>query len=113
MIRNKLAGTTVTVVLIGTETASRPWVRREIELSLEQQNGLLGLHIHHLKDRLGQSTWFRGPAPSVPYGVTFPNYDWDKDLARFAREIEAAGVRSDRWRAGLSMESSFLASLFR
>src|SRR5689334_10874509 len=90
MIRNKLAGTTVTVVLIGTETASRPWVQREIELSLEQKNGLLGIRIHHLKDRLQQFSWFPGPTPSVPAGIPFPCYDWDKDLERLSREIEAA-----------------------
>jgi hypothetical protein len=48
MIRRRLEGTTVTIVLIGTETADRPWVKREVELSLEQKNGLLGIHIHHL-----------------------------------------------------------------
>jgi MTH538 TIR-like domain (DUF1863) len=112
MIRNKLAGTTVTVLLIGAETAARPWVQREIELSLAQQNGLLGIHIHHLMDRHRRSGWFRGPAPSVPYGVAFPCYDWDNDLGRFSREIEAAGQRADRWRAGLSPNSDWWSSLF-
>jgi len=98
MIRTKLFGTTVTIVLIGTETASRPWVQREIELSLEQKNGFLGIHIHHLKDHFQKADFFQGPKPTVPWAVPFPSYNWDGDLARFSREIESAGVRSDRWR---------------
>jgi antiphage defense system Thoeris ThsB-like protein len=110
MIRERLAGTTVTIVLIGTQTAQRPWVQREIELSLAQKNGLLGIHIHHLKNRRGESSWFRGPAPTVPWSVPFPCYDWDKDVARLARQIESAGIRADRWRAGLP--TSYLSALF-
>jgi hypothetical protein len=44
-IREKLNGTTVTIVLIGAETASRPFVQYEIERSIVQDNGLLGLYI--------------------------------------------------------------------
>jgi hypothetical protein len=36
---------------------------------------------------------------SVPYGMEFPAYDWDRDLDRFRRAIEAAGKRSDAARA--------------
>jgi antiphage defense system Thoeris ThsB-like protein len=97
LIRAKLGGTSVTVVLIGQETATRPYVQYEIERSIAQKNGLLGIHIHNLKNR-DQQTSLRGPKPSVPYGVEFPSYDWDGDLPRFAREIEAAGKRSDALR---------------
>lgn len=97
LIREKLSGTSVTVVLIGSETASRPYVQYEVERSIAQGNGLLGVRIHHLRDQDGRtSTW--GPAPSVPMGVEFPTYDWDADVRRFAREIEAAGGRADRAR---------------
>lgn len=37
------------VVLIGTETASRPWVRYEIEKGWNDGKGLLGIFIHNLK----------------------------------------------------------------
>ena len=40
MILRNLRYTSVTVVLIGTETASRPWVKYEIAQSIAQQNGL-------------------------------------------------------------------------
>jgi MTH538 TIR-like domain (DUF1863) len=98
MIRNNLSSTSVTVVLIGTETASRPWVRYEIEQSIAHRNGLLGIYIHHLKNQDGNSSLFRGLKPAVPAGVEFPTYDWDRDLDRFRREIELAGRRSDALR---------------
>lgn len=98
MILEHLQDTTVTVVLIGTETANRPWVKYEIERSIARKNGLLGIYIHHLKDsnKLSSS---RGPKPVVPPGVKFPAYVWDKDLDRFRIAIEAAGKRADALRA--------------
>jgi hypothetical protein len=98
MILRNLRNTSVTVVLIGAQTAFRPWVKYEIAQSIAQKNGLLGIHIHHLKDQDGNYSWLRGPVPAVPFGIEFPTYDWDKDLDRFKREIEAAGKRSDALR---------------
>jgi hypothetical protein len=95
MINRNLRGTSVTVVLIGKETASRPWVRYETKKSIERDNGLLGIRIHHLKNQYGESDWWPGATPNVPNGVKFPIYDWDKDLDRFREAIEAAGKRSD------------------
>lgn len=37
------------VVLVGEETASRPWVKYEIRKAWEDGKGLLGIHIHNLK----------------------------------------------------------------
>lgn len=99
MILRHLDTTTVTVVLIGTETADRPWVKYEVEQSLVRKNGLLGIYIHHLKDQNGSSSFFGGSKPSVPWGTEFPAYEWDRDLDRFRREIEAAGRRSDLLRS--------------
>lgn len=97
MILRNLKNTSVTVVLIGTETAFRPWVRYEIEQSIAQKNGLLGIYIHHLKTQDGKAPLFflRPSKPAVPFGVEFPAYDWDRDLDRFRTAIEAAGKRSD------------------
>jgi len=97
MILRHLDRTSVTVVLIGTETAQRPWVRYEIDQSISRKNGLLGIHIHHLKDQNGQTSW-QGAKPSVPWNVEFPAYNWDGDTDRLRREIEAAGKRSDALR---------------
>jgi hypothetical protein len=95
MILRNLDNTSVTVVLIGSETANRPWVKYEIEQSIAKKNGLLGIQIHHLKNQHGETSFFAGPTPTVPSGVEFPIYSWDRDLDRFRREIEAAGKRSD------------------
>jgi len=97
MILKHLKNTSVTVVLIGRDTSTRPWVKYEIEQSIAQDNGLLGIYIHHLKNQNGE-TDYRGAKPAVPYGVEFPAYDWDRDLDRFRKEIEAAGKRSDALR---------------
>ena len=48
-IDTQLNGTSVTVVLIGNETASRPWVNYEIRESHKKKNGLLGIYIHNCK----------------------------------------------------------------
>ena len=98
MILSHLKDTTVTVVLIGTNTASRPWVKYEIEQSIAHKNGLLGIYIHHLKDAHKRVS-SRGDKPAVPKGVDFPAYDWDKDLDRFRKAIEAAGKRAEALRA--------------
>src|SRR3954454_15604324 len=45
MIDNSLKNTSVTAVLIGKETASRPYVKYEIEQSIGRGNGILGVRI--------------------------------------------------------------------
>jgi hypothetical protein len=55
-IDGQLDYTSVTVVLIGAETASRRWVLYEIEKSYEKGNGLLGLRIHSIKDQKGSTS---------------------------------------------------------
>lgn len=61
-IEQQLYGTSVTIVLIGTETAGRKWINYEIKRSWEVGNGILGIYIHNMKDALGNST-FRGQNP--------------------------------------------------
>jgi hypothetical protein len=38
------------VVLVGEKTATRPWVKYEIEKAWKDKKGLLGIYIHNLKD---------------------------------------------------------------
>jgi hypothetical protein len=94
MLVRHLANTTVTVVLIGTQTAARPLVKHAIEESIKRKNGLLGIRIHHLKDQAGRTS-FQGRTPTVPTGIEFPVYSWDGDLDRFGKELEAAERRAD------------------
>lgn len=44
------------VVLIGSETAERKWVRYEIQRGWEDEKGVLGIYIHNLKDQYGKTT---------------------------------------------------------
>jgi MTH538 TIR-like domain (DUF1863) len=94
-ILRHLDGTTVSVVLLGSRTATRPWVQFEIQESIRRGNGLLGIRIHHLKDHFGRTS-FPGPLPA---GVALPVYWWDGDLERLGREIEAAAKRGEALRA--------------
>ena len=50
-IDGQLAGRTCTIVLVGAETATRPWVKYEIEKSWNDGMGLLGIRIHKLTDQ--------------------------------------------------------------
>jgi len=62
LINGGLQRTSVTAVLIGTETYKRRWVRYEIAKSLERGNGLLGIYIHRIEDENGK-TDKKGPNP--------------------------------------------------
>ena len=68
-IGNELVGTSVTVVLIGTETSTRPWVIYEIKKSFERGNALVGIYIHNIRNRIG-ATDLKG---SANFGVLGKN----------------------------------------
>jgi hypothetical protein len=56
------------IVLIGSETASRKWVKHEIKRAWELKKGLFGIYIHNLKDpRTG--TCAKGPNPFSKWNV--------------------------------------------
>ena len=44
-IREQLSGTSVTVVLIGKNTADSDWVADEVKWSLEKKNGVVGIRL--------------------------------------------------------------------
>jgi len=48
-IDSQLDGSTVTCVLIGNQTHTRPWVKYEIEKSIERKNALLGIYSQYEK----------------------------------------------------------------
>ncbi|MFA9422791.1 MAG: TIR domain-containing protein [Sedimentibacter sp.] len=49
-IDNQLIGTSVTVVLIGSETLERDFVQYEIRKSIEKGNGIIGVKINSITD---------------------------------------------------------------
>ncbi len=68
---------TAVVVLIGAETASRPWVKYEIEKAWTDKKRLVGIRIHGLENRDGQ-TDRKGEDPfakvSLSNGKTVSDY---------------------------------------
>jgi hypothetical protein len=49
-IDDNLSGKSCLIVLIGEKTAGRKWVEYEIETAWNAGKGVLGVHIHNLKD---------------------------------------------------------------
>jgi len=105
-IDRQMNGTSTTIVLIGAETANRPYVQYEILQSFKWGNGLLGINIHNIKDMRGQTQWYAGPNPFTKVEVagglwgktplsnllSIPIYDWvnDNGRANIATWIERA-----------------------
>lgn len=69
-IDSQMMGKGCVVVLIGTETARRPWVRYEIEKGWASGKGMLGVHIHNLLDR-NEKQCRKGKNPFS--GIVLPN----------------------------------------
>lgn len=89
MINTGLEGTSVTVVLIGAETANGPWVDYEIRESIKRGNGLLGIRIHGIKDQDGRRS-ARGSVPDALLEGNYSVHDWDR--AQVGRWIERAAI---------------------
>lgn len=107
-IDNQLNGTSVTVVLIGAETALRPYVGYEIQQSHNRGNGMLGIYIHNLKNSNGR-TDAAGTNPLTNWHVVrdgkqvllsdlYPTYDWvsGNGYANLGDWIEAAAKRAGK-----------------
>jgi hypothetical protein len=108
-INTQLDGASVTVVLIGAETAARPWVRYEIEQSYAQKKGLLGIRIHNLKDPRTSQPDSYGADPFagvtvfdglryISLGGRYPVYDWvhHDGYNNFGSWVEAAAKEAGR-----------------
>lgn len=106
-INEQLHGTSVTVILIGNETADRDWVHYEIKKSIERGNGIVGVKIHSLKDKEG-STDLSGTNPLKKFVVEdgdkvrtlsniFSTYDWKRDNGRenIGEWVEEAAENAD------------------
>ena len=75
-IDKQMHGTSVTVVLVGTETHQRNYVQYEIEQTLKHKKGLLAIHINGLKDKK-RNTKRIGENPLAPYKPSDYGYDYD------------------------------------
>lgn len=94
VIDDALVGTSVTAVLIGAETASRKYVRYEIDKSIERGNGLLGVHIYNIGNSKGETdSMGKNPVPPA-----YPVYWWyaDEGYKNFGNWVEEAANRAGR-----------------
>lgn len=54
-IDSQLRGSSVTVVLVGKDTSTRPWVKYEIEASIDQKKGIIFIDLDGMKTTQGYS----------------------------------------------------------
>lgn len=109
-INKQLDGTSVTCVLIGSQTANSKWVNYEIVKSIEKKNGLIGVYIHELEDRHGnQSSKGADPFSKPPINFTLNTtgvvyypcctyYDWisNNGYENLGNWIEKAAQQAGR-----------------
>lgn len=107
-IERQLAGSSVTAVLYGTDTYSRPWVRHELLRSYQEGKGILAIAIHNVRDpQLGTSSPGQNPLSYVNVNVNgrsvalsslYRTYDYVRDdgYNNMSRWIEEAATQAGR-----------------
>ncbi|MEI9966283.1 MAG: TIR domain-containing protein [Candidatus Moraniibacteriota bacterium] len=84
LIDSGLNNTSVTCFLIGEKTYSRPWCQYELNKSLEDKKGIIGILLPNQEKH--------GPLWISRFGA--PVYKWDH--TKFAEWIEAAAQKAGR-----------------
>ncbi|MBK8099830.1 MAG: TIR domain-containing protein [Planctomycetes bacterium] len=104
-IDDQMKGKSCAVVLIGAATAGRKWINYEIKKAWELGKGVVGVYIHKLLDRNGQSS-VKGNNPFLDNGLGYvvqandpAGYDsrqvYDTISTQIARWVdEAIAIRS-------------------
>lgn len=114
LINNGLDNTSMTVVLIGSQTYARRWVHYEIMKSIERGNGVIGIHINGIRDKNGYVK-NQGPNPFDYLGLQISNdgcnasptiwngtqWEYYQDLGKF--EINKQSV--ERWNKNLPLRT--------
>ena len=108
MINRGLKSTSVTVVLIGAETSTRPWVNYEIQESYERGNGMIGIYIHNIRSINGypdvqggnpfDNFYIPHNGQNVYLSQIYPTYDWVRDdgYNKFSKWVESAAIAVGR-----------------
>jgi hypothetical protein len=88
-IKEQIAGSSVTVVLIGDETADSEWVGREIQWSLDKQppNGIVGVRLNAEAEI---------PQWMIDCGAEILQWYAPEDVHEFAGAIERAAAAARR-----------------
>ena len=88
-IGDQMHGRSCTVVLVGKDTAGRKWITHEIIKSWDDGMGVVGIHIHGLKNSDEKvSTKGSNPFASIGYGNT------GKKLSSIVKCYNPAGSNS-------------------
>ncbi len=98
LINSGLEKTSVTCILIGSQTYSRKWVRYEIMKSFRRSNDMICVHINSVKDKFG-NTKQKGYNPLSFLGVTYSDSGrtatlWEKNSNRWTKYSEIGGSAS-------------------
>ena len=98
LINGELENTSVTAVLIGSQTYARRWVRYELMKSVERGNRLLGIHINSIKGK-DQKTKTLGPDPLAHLGLQISDNGkrgqptvWDGQKWVFYSDLDAFDI---------------------
>lgn len=94
LIDDGLKNTSVTVVCIGAKTSGRKYINYEIQKSIDRGNGIVGIQIHHLKDKDGNTD----TAGSTPNKLSANGYKVYKyvDHGKLANRIEEAAKNAGK-----------------
>ena len=94
LIDEGLKNTSVTVVCIGAQSASRKYIDYEINQSITRGNGLVGIQINEVKNDKGQTDPV-GATPSALLKAGAPVFKY-VDHGRLATRIEEAAKRAGK-----------------
>lgn len=88
-IKKQLEGTSVTIVLIGSETLKRKYVQYEICESIKRGNAIIGIYINNIKDLEGKTSTacnkhtiigkYQNGNPAYFDLISYGLYDYSKD----------------------------------
>lgn len=96
-INGNMAGRSTLIILIGANTAGRKWVDYEIEYAWSQKKAILGINIHKLLDRNGNST-SKGANPFANWTVGTQK----TPMSNYAKVYDPAGADSKSVYASIS-----------
>jgi hypothetical protein len=85
----QLSGTSVTAVLIGSDTNKREYVKYELQKSYAKGNEMIGIYIHQIKKSNGDTSVKASnhfgeigkdsSGAEVYFSTAYPSYDWKDD----------------------------------
>ena len=98
LINGSLENTSVTCVLVGSQTYSRPWVRYEILKSFRRGNSIIAVHINSIKGK-NKLTKAKGLNPLRFVGVTYSDSGrtgtlWEKLNGKWVKYDKIGGSAS-------------------